>query len=126
MSSSDSAAPSLASTDAGSSLSSSSAAPSSSVTGASASTAIVPAGGAAQSHQQAQQAAQQGGPPGSSLDEQIERLKRCEYLRENEVKALCLRAREILVDEGNVQRVDAPVTVSVSSLGLVWSWESKH
>ena len=64
----------------------------------------------------AQQAAQQGGPPGSSLDEQIERLKRCEYLRENEVKALCLRAREILVDEGNVQRVDAPVTVSF------WSW----
>lgn len=49
----------------------------------------------------------------SSLDSQIERLKRCEYLRENEVKALCLRAREILVDEGNVQRVDAPVTVSV-------------
>lgn len=28
------------------------------------------------------------------------------------MKALCLRAREILVDEGNVQRVDAPVTVS--------------
>ena len=48
----------------------------------------------------------------SSLDEQIERLKRCEYLREGEVKALCLRAREILVDESNVQRVDAPVTVS--------------
>ena len=48
----------------------------------------------------------------SSLDSQIERLKRCEHLRENEVKALCLRAREILVDEGNVQRVDAPVTVS--------------
>jgi hypothetical protein len=45
------------------------------------------------------------------LDEQIERLKRCEYLREGEVKALCLRAREILVDESNVQRVDAPVTV---------------
>jgi hypothetical protein len=49
----------------------------------------------------------------SSLDEQIERLRRCEYLREGEVKALCLRAREILVDESNVQRVDAPVTVSV-------------
>ena len=46
----------------------------------------------------------------SSLDSQIERLKRCEYLRENEVKALYLRAREILVDEGNVQRVDAPIT----------------
>lgn len=51
------------------------------------------------------------GVSSSSLDSQIERLKRCEYLRENEVKALCLRAREILVDEGNVQRVDAPVTV---------------
>lgn len=51
----------------------------------------------------------------SCLDEQIERLKRCEYLREGEVKALCLRAREILVDESNVQRVDAPVTV-----GLHW------
>lgn len=49
----------------------------------------------------------------SCLDEQIERLKRCEYLREGEVKALCLRAREILVDESNVQRVDAPVTVGI-------------
>ncbi|KAL9182124.1 hypothetical protein ACHAXT_012776 [Thalassiosira profunda] len=53
----------------------------------------------------------QGGASSSSLDSQIERLKRCEYLKENEVKALCLRAREILVDEGNVQRVDAPVTI---------------
>ena len=52
----------------------------------------------------------------SCLDEQIERLKRCEYLREGEVKALCLRAREILVDESNVQRVDAPVTVRVYNM----------
>ena len=54
----------------------------------------------------------------SCLDEQIERLKRCEYLREGEVKALCLRAREILVDESNVQRVDAPVTVSDALFGV--------
>ena len=53
----------------------------------------------------------------SCLDEQIERLKRCEYLREGEVKALCLRAREILVDESNVQRVDAPVTVRTPCYG---------
>ena len=53
------------------------------------------------------------GSSNSELDEQIERLKRCEYLREGEVKALCLRAREILVDESNVQRVDAPVTVRI-------------
>jgi serine/threonine-protein phosphatase 4 catalytic subunit len=47
----------------------------------------------------------------SDLDRQIEQLKRCEYLKESEVKALCARAREILVDESNVQRVDAPVTI---------------
>jgi len=60
----------------------------------------------------------------SCLDEQIERLKRCEYLREGEVKALCLRAREILVDESNVQRVDAPVTVRKLSFvySLTHSW----
>lgn len=51
----------------------------------------------------------------SDLDEQIERLKNCEYLRETEVKALCAKAREILIDESNVQRVDAPVTVSTYS-----------
>lgn len=61
----------------------------------------------------------------SCLDEQIERLKRCEYLREGEVKALCLRAREILVDESNVQRVDAPVTVSVHN-SCESQWETTH
>jgi hypothetical protein len=49
-----------------------------------------------------------------NLDEQIERLKRCEYLKEVEVKGICDRAREILSEESNVQRVDAPVTVRVS------------
>lgn len=48
----------------------------------------------------------------SDLDRQIEQLKRCEIIKENEVKALCAKAREILVEEGNVQRVDSPVTVS--------------
>jgi hypothetical protein len=59
----------------------------------------------------------------SCLDEQIERLKRCEYLREGEVKALCLRAREILVDESNVQRVDAPVTVSSYTTDARIEWK---
>lgn len=49
----------------------------------------------------------------SDLDRQIEQLKRCEIIREAEVKALCAKAREILVDESNVQRVDSPVTVSI-------------
>ena len=51
----------------------------------------------------------------SDLDRQIEQLKRCEPLKESEVKVLCLKAMEILVEESNVQRVDAPVTVSHST-----------
>eukprot|EP00753_Platysulcus_tardus_P017729 PLAT6472.2.p1 GENE.PLAT6472.2~~PLAT6472.2.p1 ORF type:complete len:320 (-),score=139.70 PLAT6472.2:277-1191(-) len=47
----------------------------------------------------------------SDLDRQIAQLKRCEYLKESEVKSLCAKAREILIDESNVQRVDAPVTI---------------
>lgn len=61
----------------------------------------------------------------SDLDRQIEQLKRCEPLTEAEVKALCLKAMEILVEESNVQRVDAPVTVSkqlVVNLFIVFFW----
>lgn len=47
----------------------------------------------------------------SDLDRQIELLQKCEYIKESEVKLLCAKAREILVEESNVQRVDAPVTV---------------
>lgn len=37
---------------------------------------------------------------------------RCEPIPEAAVKQLCLKAREILIEEGNVQQVDSPVTVS--------------
>ncbi|ELR25535.1 Serine/threonine protein phosphatase, putative [Acanthamoeba castellanii str. Neff] len=47
----------------------------------------------------------------SDLDRQIEQLKRCEIIKESEVKALCAKAREILVEESNVQSVDSPVTI---------------
>eukprot|EP00919_Chromeraceae_sp_WS-2016_P038809 GHVR01092635.1.p1 GENE.GHVR01092635.1~~GHVR01092635.1.p1 ORF type:complete len:305 (-),score=63.58 GHVR01092635.1:320-1234(-) len=47
----------------------------------------------------------------TDLDRQIEQLRRCEYIKESEVKSLCVKAREILVEENNVQRVDAPVTI---------------
>lgn len=47
----------------------------------------------------------------SELDRWIESLKKCEPLKESEVKTLCQKALEILVEESNVQRVDAPVTV---------------
>jgi serine/threonine-protein phosphatase 4 catalytic subunit len=59
----------------------------------------------------------------SDLDRQIEQLKRCECLKESEVKALCAKAREILVDESNVQRVDAPVTVSCRDAGSILNAE---
>lgn len=61
----------------------------------------------------------------SDLDRQIEQLKKCEPLKESEVKALCLKAMEILVEESNVQRVDAPVTVTSLSLSLllIFKWE---
>jgi len=47
----------------------------------------------------------------SDLDRQIEQLRRCELIKESEVKALCAKAREILAEESNVQRVDPPVTI---------------
>lgn len=48
----------------------------------------------------------------NDLDRQIEQLRKCEIIMENEVKALCSKAREILIEESNVQRIDSPVTVS--------------
>lgn len=49
--------------------------------------------------------------PYASLDAQIEQLMKCQPLPENDVKALCDKAREILIDESNVQPVKCPVTV---------------
>lgn len=47
----------------------------------------------------------------SDLDRWIEQLRECKPLKEPEVKQLCEKALEILVEESNVQRVDAPVTI---------------
>ncbi|KAJ1918714.1 phosphoprotein phosphatase PP4 catalytic subunit [Mycoemilia scoparia] len=47
----------------------------------------------------------------SDLDRQIEQLRKCEIIAETEVKDLCDKAREIFIEESNVQRVDAPVTI---------------
>lgn len=47
----------------------------------------------------------------SLLDRQIDQLRQCEHLTEGEVKELCNKAMEILMEESNIQRVDAPVTV---------------
>lgn len=55
----------------------------------------------------------------SDLDRQIEQLRRCEVIKESEVKSLCAKAREILCEESNVQRVDAPVTVMLIPLYVI-------
>jgi serine/threonine-protein phosphatase 2A catalytic subunit len=49
--------------------------------------------------------------PYKDLDAQIEQLMECKPLSEAEVKKLCELAREVLIDESNVQPVKCPVTV---------------
>jgi len=45
------------------------------------------------------------------LDGQIERLRRCEAIDQDEVEQLCFKARELLASEANVQPIDSPVTL---------------
>ena len=47
----------------------------------------------------------------ADLNAQIEQLKRCEYIKEAEVKALCNKVKEILMEESNVQIIESPVTI---------------
>lgn len=48
----------------------------------------------------------------SELDRQIEQLKRCEIIKESEVRELCNKARDILMEESNIQNIYSPITVS--------------
>ena len=45
------------------------------------------------------------------VDEWLAHLRDCKPLPESDVKQLCDKAREILIGEGNVQSVSAPVTI---------------
>ena len=45
------------------------------------------------------------------LDAQIDLLLDCKPLPEDSIKALCEKAKEILVNESNVQPVRTPVTI---------------
>ena len=47
----------------------------------------------------------------SDLDRWIEQLRNCEPLAEADVKTLCERAQDLLVEEGNVQYIHSPVTI---------------
>lgn len=50
----------------------------------------------------------------SDVDAAIEQLRACRPIPESQVRELCYKAREILIEEANVVRVDAPITVCVS------------
>ncbi|KAF5206400.1 Serine/threonine-protein phosphatase [Thalictrum thalictroides] len=45
------------------------------------------------------------------IDEQISQLMQCKPLSEQEVRTLCEKAKEILMEESNVQPVKSPVTI---------------
>lgn len=47
----------------------------------------------------------------SDLDNQIEQLQNDILISEDQVQQLCSKAREIFIEEGNVQRVDTPVVI---------------
>ncbi|KAH0848476.1 hypothetical protein AYO21_00743 [Fonsecaea monophora] len=47
----------------------------------------------------------------SDLDKAIAQLRACRPIPEPQVRELCYKARELLIEEGNVVCVDAPVTI---------------
>ncbi|KAE9984347.1 hypothetical protein EG328_008832 [Venturia inaequalis] len=47
----------------------------------------------------------------SDLDKAIAQLRACRPIPEVQVRELCYKARELLIEEGNVVGVDAPVTI---------------
>ncbi len=47
----------------------------------------------------------------SDLDKAIAQLRACRPIPEAQVRELCYKARELLIEEGNVVGVDAPVTI---------------
>lgn len=47
----------------------------------------------------------------SGPDEWIETLKKCQFLPERDIKRLCEKVKELLMEESNVQPVSSPVTI---------------
>ena len=47
----------------------------------------------------------------NNLDKQIEQLRKCQYITEIEVKLLCEKAKELFIEESNVQKIVAPLTI---------------
>jgi len=47
----------------------------------------------------------------NEIEGYLEKLKKCELIKESEVKSLCSKAKEILLSEENVQRISGPITI---------------
>ncbi|EKC98507.1 hypothetical protein A1Q2_07189 [Trichosporon asahii var. asahii CBS 8904] len=56
----------------------------------------------------------------SDPDKWIERLRKCRHLPERQMKALCQRVGDLLLEESNVHLVQSPVTVCGDIHGQFW------
>jgi len=55
-----------------------------------------------------------------NLDGWIETVRQCKYLPEDDLKRLCDKVKDILLEESNVQPVSSPVTVCGDIHGQFW------
>lgn len=53
-------------------------------------------------------------------DKWIEQLRQCKHLPESDIKVLCDRVRNILLEESNIQPVSSPVTICGDIHGQFW------
>lgn len=56
----------------------------------------------------------------SEADKWIEHLRTCSHLPESDMKKLCDRVKNILLEESNIQPVSSPVTICGDIHGQFW------
>ncbi|EGR32452.1 protein phosphatase, putative [Ichthyophthirius multifiliis] len=56
----------------------------------------------------------------TNIDKQLEQLKKCERLKEQEVKELCNKVKQILNEEPNLVYVEAPISICGDIHGQFW------
>ncbi|ORX33488.1 Metallo-dependent phosphatase-like protein [Kockovaella imperatae] len=59
-------------------------------------------------------------PASSDPDQWIAHIRQCKHLPERQMKALCARVRDLLLEESNVHLVQSPVTVCGDIHGQFW------